>query len=238
MIQRLKDPALRPRLEREINHGIPGSNWYNHFTATGGWDGMLLVSFSNPKYKRFEGKRMNEVIQAAGRDPIDVAFDLIIEHEAQVSATYFSMSEENLRDILAEPYVAVGSDAALRRLPDLAGGKAPRGLSHPRAYGTTGRFLGRYVREAGLMDWQEGVRRLTSLPADILGLADRGRLLEGAWADLVVFDRDSIGDRATYQRPWVTPAGIRHVFVNGELVVTDGRHTGAMPGRVLRRGIP
>jgi len=144
------------------------------------------------------------------------------------------MSEENLRLILAEPYVAIGSDSGLRHVPDGSGGP-PRGLAHPRAYGTVGRFLGTYVRDAGLMDWQEGIRRLTSLPADILGLRDRGRLVEGAWADLVLFDRQRIADRATYKRPWATPAGIRHVFVAGEPVVVDGRHTGAMPGRVLRR---
>jgi N-acyl-D-amino-acid deacylase len=92
------------------------------------------------------------------------------------------------------------------------------------------------VREAGLMDWREGIRRLTALPADIVGLEGRGRLAEGAWADLVVFDRETISDRATYQRPWVPPSGIRHVFVNGERIVADGRHTGALPGRVLRRG--
>jgi len=86
------------------------------------------------------------------------------------------------------------------------------------------------------MDWREGIRRLTSLPADIVGLWDRGRLAPGTWADLVLFDRETIADRATYERPWVAPAGIRHVFVNGERVVSDGRHTGATPGRVLRRG--
>ncbi len=228
-LARLADPSTRRRLAADIRRRHPEPDYFER---------ILIASVGGRGPQDVVGKALHRLADADGRDPIDVAFDLIIEHEAQVSATYFSMSEENLRDILAEPYVAVGSDAALRRLPDLAGGKAPRSLSHPRAYGTTGRFLGTYVREAGLMDWQEGVRRLTSLPADILGLADRGRLLEGAWADLVVFDRDAVGDRATYQRPWVTPAGIRHVFVGGELVVTDGRHTGAMPGRVLRRGIP
>ena len=227
-LARLADPATRRRLADEIRRLHPESDYFER---------ILIAAVTAHGPQDVVGKTLRQVAETAGRDPLDVAFDLVLEHEAQVSAMYFSMSEENLRDVLAEPYVAIGSDAALRRLPDLAEGKGPRGLSHPRAYGTAGRFLGTYVRDAGLMDWQEGIRRLTSLPADIVGLADRGRLREGAWADLVVFDRDTIADRATYERPWVTPAGIRHVFVNGEPVVSEGRHTGAVPGRVLRRAV-
>lgn len=226
-LARLADPSTRRRLADEITHRHPEPDYFER---------ILIAAVTARRSQDAVGKTLRQMAETAGRDPLDVAFDLIIEHQAQVSATYFSMSEENLRDILAEPYVAVGSDAALRRLPDLTDGRRPRGLSHPRAYGTAGRFLGTYVRDVGLMDWQEGIRRLTSLPADILGLPDRGRLAEGAWADLVLFDPDTVGDRATYKRPWVTPAGIRHVFVSGEPVVTDGRHTGAVPGRVLRRG--
>jgi len=226
-LARLADPADRRRIAQDIRRRHPESEYFER----------ILIAAVTPRGSQdMVGKTLGQVAETTGRDPLDVAFDLILEHQAQVSATYFSMSEANLRDILAEPYVAIGSDAALRRLPDLAEGNGPRGLSHPRAYGTPGRFLGTYVREQGLMDWQEGIRRLTSLPADIVGLRDRGRLVEGAWADLVVFDREAIADRATYERPWATPAGVRHVFVGGEPVVTDGCHTGAMPGRLLRRG--
>jgi len=224
-LARLTDPATRRRLADEIRR--------SHGEADA-FDSIVVASAGAEGAPDVVGRSLRELGEAAGRDPVEAALDLLIEHGANVSATHRSMSEENLRLILAEPYVAIGSDSGLRHVPDGSGGP-PRGLAHPRAYGTVGRFLGTYVRDAGLMDWQEGIRRLTSLPADILGLRDRGRLVEGAWADLVLFDRQRIADRATYKRPWATPAGIRHVFVAGEPVVVDGRHTGAMPGRVLRR---
>jgi len=222
-LARLADPATRHRLAADLRHRHPETDYA---------DRILIASVSPEGSQDAVGRTLRQL--AGESDPIDVAFDLILSHRTQVTATYFSMSEENLREVLAEPYVAIGSDASLRHLPSRD--EAGRGLAHPRAYGTAARFLGAYVRDAGLMDWQEGIRRLTSLPADIVGLADRGRLREGAWADLVVFDREAIADRATYEKPAAAPAGVRHVFVNGVQVVADGRHTGATPGRVLRRG--
>jgi len=225
-LARLKDGATRRRLADEILAKHPEPEYFER---------ILIASVKPGGPQEAVGKNLRQWADAARRDPLDVAFDLIIEHDTQVSAIAFTMSEENLRAVLAEPYVAVGSDAGLRRVPeDLS--NVPEGLAHPRAYGTAARFLGTYVRGERLMDWREGIRRLTSLPADILGLWDRGRLEEGCWADLVVFDRETIADRATYERPWVPPAGIRHVFVNGQRVVSDGMHTGATPGRILRRG--
>jgi N-acyl-D-amino-acid deacylase len=225
-LARLTDPATRARLAEYIRSRHPEADYFER---------ILIAEVSAGGRQDATGKTLRELAEAAGRDAIEVALDLVVEHHTQVAAMYFSMSEENLRDILAEPYVAIGSDASLRRVPADVDGHVPGGLAHPRAYGTSARFLGTYVRQAGLMSWAEGIRRLTSLPADIVGLKDRGRVREGAWADLVIFDKDQIADLATYRRPWVPPAGIRHVLVNGERVVTDGRHTGAMPGRVLRR---
>jgi N-acyl-D-amino-acid deacylase len=225
-LARLADPATRRRLIEEIRTRHPEPQYAER---------ILVASVRPGAPQTAVGKNLRQLGEAAGRDPLEVAFDLIIEHAAQTSAIAFTMCEENLRAVLAEPYVAIGSDAGLRRVPENLD-NVPGGLAHPRAYGTPARFLGTYVREAGLMDWREGIRRLTSLPADIVGLWDRGRLEVGAWADLVVFDRQAIADRATYERPWVPPAGIHHVFVNGQRVVADGRHTGAMPGIVLRRG--
>jgi N-acyl-D-aspartate/D-glutamate deacylase len=225
-LARLSDPTTRRRLAEEIHGRHPEADYFER---------ILVASVSPDGPQEAVGKNLRQLADAAGRDPLEVAFDLILSHKTHVTSTYFSMSEENLRDILAEPYVAIGSDASLRNLP--ANGEAKGGgLAHPRAYGTTARFLGTFVREQKLMDWPEGIRRLTSLPADIVGLKDRGRLAEGAWADLVIFDREMISDRATYDLPAVAPDGIRHVFVNGERVVADGRHTGALPGRVLKRG--
>jgi len=224
-LARLADPATRRRLVEEVRRSHPDADAF---------DSIVVASVGGDDATGAVGRSLHGLGQADGRDPVEAALDLLLAHDARVTATHRSMSEENLRLILAEPYVAIGSDSGLRHLPDGDDGP-PRGLAHPRAYGTVGRFLGTYVREAGLVDWQEGIRRLTGLPADILGLAGRGRLEEGAWADLVLFDRRTIADRATYRHPWATPAGIRHVFVAGEPVVLDGRHTGATPGRLLRR---
>jgi N-acyl-D-amino-acid deacylase len=225
-LARLADPATRRRLADDISTRHPEADYFER---------ILIASVSPDGPREAVGKTLAALAREAGRDPIEAAFDLIAATNTQATATYFSMSEENLRDILREPYVAIGSDASLRHMP--ADGRiGAGGLAHPRAYGTPARFLGTYVRDQGLMDWPEGIARLTSLPAQVVGLKDRGRLAEGAWADLVVFSRQEIADRATYDRPWAAPAGIRHVFVNGERVVAAGAHTGATPGRVLRRG--
>ena len=224
-LARLADPDVRSRLLEEVRRGHP---------AAGGGEGVLIASVSPDGPQDACGKTLRALGEEAGRDPIEVGLDLILEHRTQVMAIYFSMSEDGLRAILSEPYVAIGSDSGLRRLP-AEGDPECKALAHPRAYGTPARFLGQYVRQAGLMDWPEAIRRLTRLPADVLGLEDRGRIAEGAWADLVVFDPHSIADRATYEHPWASPAGIRDVFVCGRAVVSNGRHTGARPGRVLRR---
>jgi N-acyl-D-amino-acid deacylase len=223
---RLRDPATRGRLVDEILARHPEPEFFER---------VLVASVKPGGPQGAVGKNLRQLAEATGRPPLHAAFDLIVEHDTQVSAIAFTMSEDNLRAVLAEPYVAIGSDASLRRVPEDLD-HVSGGLAHPRAYGTAARFLGTYVREARLLDWREGIRRLTRLPADIVGLWDRGRLEPGTWADLVIFDRETIADGATYERPWVPPAGIRHVFVNGERVVSDGRHTGATPGRVLRRG--
>jgi N-acyl-D-amino-acid deacylase len=224
-LARLTDPATRRLLADDIRSRHPEADYF---------DRIVIAEVTSAGPQDMVGKTLRQAADAAGRDPIETGFDLIVLHNTQVAAIYFSMSEENLREILAEPYVSIGSDSSLRRMP--ANGDTAGGLAHPRAYGSPARFLGTYVREAGLMDWPEGIRRLTSLPADVVGLKDRGRLRVGAWADLVIFNRSTIADRATYERPAVAPEGIRHVFVNGRQVVAEGRHTGATPGQVLRKG--
>jgi len=226
---RLRDPATRRRLADEIRARHPEPDYF---------DRILVASVSAKGSQDSAGRTLRQLADAASQDPFDVAFDLIVEHETLVASICFAMSEQDLREILAEPWVAIGSDASLRHLPVEIDAEERRALPHPRAYGTPARFLGTYVRDLGLMDWTEGIRRLTSLPADVVGLKGRGRLARGAWADLVIFDRGAVADLATYERPWAAPAGIRHVFVNGERVVADGRHTGATPGRLLRREGP
>ncbi len=229
MLRRLRDPSLRPRLESEINNGIPGNNWYNHYTATGGWEGMLLVSFSNPAYKRFEGKRMSEAIAAIGRKPLDVLFELLENNGGSVPTVYFHHSEDDMRFALRQPFVSIGSDGTAVKTE----GPLARGNPHPRYYGTFPRVLGRYVREEKVLTLEDAVRKMTSANAAKARQLDRGILRPGQWADVTVFNPATIIDHATFEQPHQYSTGIEYVFVNGALVLEKGRHTGARPGMVL-----
>ncbi len=229
MIRRLHDPSLHARLEDEINHGIAGSNWYNHYTATGGWDGMLLVSFSNPKYKQFEGKRMSDVIQALHKPGIDVLFELLTENNGSVPTVYFHHSEDDMRYALGQPFTSIGSDGTAVKTQ----GPLSRGHPHPRYYGTFPRVLGRYVREEKVLSLEEAIRKMTSANAAKVRQFDRGLLRPGQWADVTVFNPQTIIDRATYENPHQYAVGIEYVIVNGTIVLDRGRHTGARPGVIL-----
>jgi N-acyl-D-amino-acid deacylase len=165
-----------------------------------------------------------------GRSPEDTAMDLVIEDGSRVEAVYFLMDEDNLRKKLRLPWVSFASDS---------GSMAPEGVflrsnPHPRGYGNFARWLGRYVRDERLVPLEEGIRRLTSLPAETLGIKERGRLAERMFADIVVFDPASIQDHATFEKPHQYSTGVQHVFVNGVHVLRDGEHTGATPGQVVR----
>jgi N-acyl-D-amino-acid deacylase len=229
MIKRLKDPALRPRLEKEINQGIPDSDWYNHYTATGGWDGMLLVTLRNPKYKHFEGKRMSEVIRAIGKPPLDVLFELLAENDGSVATIYFHHSEEDMRLALKQPFVSIGSDgSAVSNEGPLA-----KGHPHPRYYGTFPRVLGRYVREERLLTLEEAVRKMTSANAAKIRIYDRGLLRPEQGADVTIFNPNTIIDNATFEKPHQYATGVEYTIVNGKVVLERGRHTGARPGAIL-----
>jgi N-acyl-D-amino-acid deacylase len=216
MIARLRGPATRARIKAEM-------------TLFAGPDNIRVVGFRNPALKPLTGKTLTEVAAARGMEWRDVVMDLIIENDADVGAVFFTMSEDNLRRIIATPWVSFCSDA---------GSYAAEGVflqmgTHPRAYGSFARVLSRYVRDEGVLSLPEAVRRMTSLPAEVLALHDRGRLAEGAFADVVVFDPAAISDRATYEQPHQYAVGVRHVLVNGVPVLLDGEHTGATPGRVV-----
>jgi N-acyl-D-amino-acid deacylase len=229
LIARLKDPALRPRLEDEINHGIVGTNWYNHYTATGGWEGMLLVSLSNPQYKRFEGKRMSEVIATLKKPGIDVLFELLENNNGSVPTVYFHHSEEDMRYALKQPWVSIGSDGtAVTEEGPLAAGNP-----HPRYFGTFPRVLGRYVRDEHVLTLEEAIRKMTSANAAKVHQYDRGLLRPGMAADVTVFNADTIIDNATYEKPHQYATGVEYVIVNGKLVLDRGKHTGARPGVIL-----
>jgi N-acyl-D-amino-acid deacylase len=229
LVARLKDPSLKERLVREVENGIPGTNWYNHYTATGSWQGMLLVSFSNPEYKKFEGKRMSDVIQALGGNPVDVLFKVLIDNNGGVPTVYFHHSEDDMRYALKQPFVSIGSDGTAVKTE----GPLARGNPHPRYYGTFARVLGRYVREDKVITMEEAIRKMTSANAAKVRIYDRGLLRPGLAADVTVFNADTIIDHATYEKPHQYATGVEYLVVNGKLVLDHGNHSGARPGTIL-----
>ena len=229
LIDRLQNPAERAKIRQQIENGIPGTNWYNHYTATGSWEGMLLVSLSNPEYKRFEGRRMNEVIAALGGDPIDVLFKVLIDNRASIPTIYFHHSEEDMRYALRQPFVSIGSDGTAVKTE----GPLATGSPHPRYYGTFPRVLGRYVRDEKVLTLEEAVRKMTSANAAKIGIYDRGLIRAGFWADITVFDPNTIIDNSTWEKPHQYASGIDHVIVNGQIILAKGQHTGARPGAIL-----
>jgi N-acyl-D-amino-acid deacylase len=226
-VSRLRDPAIRARLRKEMT--TPTDQWENFFTGAGP-DGILLSGFKSQALKPLTGKRLSEVAKMRGTSPEETAMDLVIEDGSRVEVVYFLMSEDNLRRIVQLPWMSFGSDA---------GSLATEGPfllanPHPRSYGNFARLLAKYVRDEKVVPLAEAVRRLTALPAENLGLKERGRLTAGMFADIVVFDPAAVQDHATFEKPHQYSTGMRHVFVNGVQVLRDGEHTGATPGRVVR----
>ena len=230
MLERLRSPAARERIKRDILD--PGQDWYNHYLAVGGdWRRMLLVQMGRPANAPFVGKHMADLIDARGGDPFDVLFDVLLEERGSVRTVYFHHQEADMLLALKAPFVSVGSDGAAIS----PGGPSAALHPHPRWYGTFPRVLGRYVRERRALELPEAVRKMTAMNAEKLGILDRGLVREGLRADLVIFDPDTVRDRATFENPHQYPEGIRHVFVNGTAVLANAEHTGSLPGRVLRR---
>ena len=229
LVARLGDPSLRPRLEAEILGKVPLGDWYNHYTATGDWDGMLLVTLANPRYRQYAGKRMSEVITAIGKPPLDVLFELLVENGGSVPTVFFHHSEEDMRYALAQPFVSIGSDGSAVSVDGTVGPAHP----HPRFYGTFPRVLGRYVRDARVLSLEDAVRKMTSANAAKVRVFDRGLLRPGLWADVTVFDPVRVIDRATFEQPRQYATGIEYVIVNGTVVIDRGAHTHARPGQIL-----
>ena len=226
--ERLKDPEVRARLEREIN--TPTDEWENFYLAAGGPEKVLLVGFKSPELKHLTGKSLAEVAEMRGTSPAATMMDLVIEDGSRVTTIYFVMSEENIRKKIAQPWMAFDSDAE-SLAPE---GKFLLSNPHPRAYGTFARLLGKYVREEQVISLQEAIRRLTSFPAQNLKIRDRGVLKQDNFADVVVFDPATIRDHATFAEPHQYSTGMQHVIVNGVPVLLDGEHTGATPGRFVK----
>ncbi len=231
MLARLRNKVDRARMHREVLSGLP--DWYNHYLATGdGWAGMLLVSLKSERYKQFQGKRMSELIAAGGQDPVETMFDVILEERGQTPTVFFHHSEADMRLAMKQPWTSIGSDGAA------VNPEGPTGIPHhhPRFYGTFPRVLGRYVREYKVLSLPEAVNKMTAMNADKLGIRDRGRLKEGNWADITLFNARMVIDQATFENPKQFPIGIPYVIVNGKIVLDRGRHTGNLPGQAIYGG--
>lgn len=227
-VARLKDPLIRARVLAEMR-GVP-QGWENLLHNTGSPEGVLLIGFKNPALRPLTGKTLAQVATMRGTSPEDTIIDLVIEDDSRVDAAFFLISEENIKKNIRWPWTMLGSDA---------GSMAPEGKfmlknTHPRAYGNVARFLGKYIRDEQVIGLAEGIRRLTSLPAQQAGIRGRGRLAAGYAADVVVFDPNKIADTATYDKPHSYAVGVSDVLVNGTAVLRSGEHTDARPGRFVK----
>jgi N-acyl-D-amino-acid deacylase len=227
LLQRLRDPAAREKIAAQVR--VDSDDWENTYASAGSPDNILLVGFKSEKLKSLTGKTLAEVAKMRGRDPVETIMNLIAEDESRIDTIYFEMSEENLRKEIEKPWISFCSDEA---------SQAPEGVflknnPHPRAYGSFARVLGKYVRDEKLISLGDAVRRLSGLPATNLGLDHRGFIKGGMFADIVVFDPSKIADRATFAQPHQYAIGVKDVLVNGVLVLKNGEHTGAKPGRAL-----
>ncbi|MCY4265531.1 MAG: D-aminoacylase [Gammaproteobacteria bacterium] len=225
--QRLMDPEVRAQVLKEMT--TPTDDWENLWLAAG-TDSTLLVGFNNPDLRHYTGMSLDAVAAERGSSDADTIIDLVIADGSRVQAVYFMMSEENVARGIALPWVSFGSDAASMTNE----GVFLERSTHPRAYGNFARVLGKYVRDDQVISLAEAIRKLSKLPASNLKIRDRGELVVGNFADIVIFDPANVTDHATYAAPHQYATGMEHVIVNGELVLYQGEHTGALPGQVVR----
>ena len=228
LIARLKDPAMRQRIRKEME--TPGGHWDNEWQEIPGPDAITICVVQNPELKPLQGKTLADVAKLWKADPIDTLFDILIKDHAYTEVAVFGMSEPDIALAVSQPWVAFDNDSQ---------GTAPTGLlgeehPHPRAYGTFPRVIRKFVREDKLLSLEEAIRKMTALPAQKMRLADRGVVKAGMWADLVVFDPAQIRDTATFENPNQLSVGMQYVLINGIAVVADGKATNALPGRILR----
>jgi N-acyl-D-amino-acid deacylase len=227
LFERLADPGARADIRDAIAHSTEG--WENLYLAAGGAAGVLILGVRKEENRGCQGRTLAEIAGAEGKDPIDALMDLVSRDRSRVDTAYFSISEDNVRRQIALPWMSFGSDSP----STAAEGAFLKRSTHPRAYGTFARLLGRYVRDERIISLPEAIRRLTRLPADNLGLDRRGRIERGCFADIVVFDPATVADRATWAEPHQYAVGVRDVIVNGVAALRDGEFTGALPGRAV-----
>jgi len=228
-IERLKDPETMEQIIEEIK--TPTDEWENFYQMAGGGDGIILVGLRSDELQKYVGMTLSEVAAERGdEDEVRTAVDLTIEDNNRIGAIYYLMSEENVKRQIQLPWMSFGSDGGTFA----AEGDVLNRQMHPRAWGNFARLLGKYVREEKLISLEEAIYRLTGLPASNLKLNDRGFLNEGYYADIVIFDPETIEDHATFENPHQYATGVEHVFVNGIQVLNDGEHTGKFPGRFVK----
>ena len=229
LYENLRDPAMRARIRAEA---IAPSGGWEAMGDLCGPEGVMPIGFVNPEHQQYVGKTLAEIARMRDQEWIDVASDLLAAEHQRISTIYFMMDEGNLRLQLPQPWITISTDA---------GGLDPAwaaklGPYHPRAYGTYTRVLGKYVREKGVLTLEDAVRKMSGAVAGRLGLRERGLLRVGSYADVVVFDPTIVDDRATFTQPHQLSMSVQHVWINGQRVLKDGQHTGALPGRIVRGG--
>ena len=228
LIERLKDPAARAKIRKDME--TPTTAWDNEWLAIPGPEAILVSVVQNPKLLSLQGKTIAEIAKMRGKDAIDTICDLLVEDDAFTSVAVFGMSEPDVALALAQPWVSVNNDSQGTAVDGLLGKEHP----HPRAYGTFPRILRKYVREERKLRLEDAIRKFTSLPAQRMRFVDRGVLKLGMWADVVVFDPEKIRDLATFENPNQLSVGMEYVLVNGAPVISEGKMTNALPGKVLR----
>jgi N-acyl-D-aspartate/D-glutamate deacylase len=228
LIERLKDPTTRARIRKDME--TPSKDWDNEWDEINGPQDVIISVVQNPALRKFQGKRLSEIAKSMGEDPMDALFDLLIEDEAFTDCAVFGMSEPDVALALQQSWVSVDNDASGASPDGILGEEHP----HPRAYGTFPRILRKYVREEKKLTLEEAIRKFSALPAQRMRLTDRGVLKQGMWADVVVFDPETVRDLATFDDPNRLSEGMEYVLINGVPVIENGKMTGALPGKVLR----
>jgi len=222
---------VRAQVKDAIKNGVKG--WWNPVGVSGGWSEVTIVDIGSRRNKPAIGRTVHDLAASRGQDPVDTALDLLVEERGAVQIVIRMMRQGDIETVARTPWAMMGTDGEASSPRE-----AEEHLVHPRAYGTTARFLGDYVRDRGLTTWEAAVHRMTGLPAERMGLADRGTIAPGQVADLVVLEPERVADVASYAQPHKPPQGFQHVFVHGEAALRDGTFTGSRSGKVLRRSHP
>jgi N-acyl-D-aspartate/D-glutamate deacylase len=229
MLKRLQDPALRDRIKRDMNDAT-AKDWENQWYGAGGGEGVMLATVLDPSLRKLEGKTLAAIGKEMGKDPRDAVMDLVIADRGESNVIISIMREDDVRAALSNPMIAIGTDSGARA----EDGPWSESKSHPRAWGSFPRILGKYVRDERLIPLEDAIRRFTSRPAARVGIADRGILRPGFKADVTIFDAGRIRDVSTFVAPTHYSEGVQHVLVNGKAVVSAGKITSARPGQPIR----